>query len=226
MLALGIAHIALRTLLGKRLDESGQYFLLHVLANTYIVAAALPDTLHVLAHPLDALDETDRLSHGTVMAIHLYHVLFFKLSADDRQHHIISVGLVGTMVYMFRWGRSVNSVNFFICGLPGGLDYLLLGLVKLKVIDKIVEKRWNLWLQSAIRYPGILLTLYAALVAKIHHADSVSVGWIPLLTVLILHGWNGLYYAQRVVGNTYVTEKQLKEAKEAKKEENKTPVSG
>eukprot|EP00961_Rhodomonas_salina_P126928 1710791-Rhodomonas_salina.1 len=25
--------------------------------------------------------------------------------------------------------RSVNSVNFFICGLPGGLDYLLLGLV-------------------------------------------------------------------------------------------------
>eukprot|EP00961_Rhodomonas_salina_P174519 2353990-Rhodomonas_salina.1 len=67
MLALGIAHIALRTLLGKRLDESGQYFLLHVLANTYIVAAALPDTLHVLAHPLDALDETDRLSHGTVL---------------------------------------------------------------------------------------------------------------------------------------------------------------
>jgi hypothetical protein len=48
---------------------------------------------------------------------------------------------------LLAWTRTVNAVNFFICGLPGGLDYFLLSLVKLGLIDKIVEKRANLWLQ-------------------------------------------------------------------------------
>ena len=46
----------------------------------------------------------------------------------------------------------INCMNFFICGLPGGLDYALLAGIKWGVLSKMTEKRLNLWLQIAIRY--------------------------------------------------------------------------
>jgi len=170
----------------------------------------MTDTIHLLTNPLDAYGPSLGLTQGIVMAIHLYHVLGFKLSWDDKIHHGISVGVVGTMAYMFRWGRVINAMNFFVCGLPGGLDYALLAAVKANLISRISEKRINLWLQVAIRWPGMLLCLNHAVVSKVHFGDDVSVGWVPILMVVLLHGWNGLYYAQRVCGNTYVTEHILK----------------
>ena len=152
---------------------------------------------------------------GMVMAIHVYHVIGFKLTKDDIIHHGVSVGVVGTMVFMFRLGKVLNAMNFFVCGLPGGLDYALLAAVKAGLISKMTEKRINLWLQMAIRWPGMLLCLNHAIVSKIAHGDSVSVGWIPILFMSTLHGWNGLYYVQRVCGNTYVTEYSLKQPRQA-----------
>ena len=151
---------------------------MHALANAVIVALALPDTLHLLTHPLDAFGESDGLTQvsvlislqrvciqisqkcsstgpilmdlllmimcpavdpfvileitkmlmcpavdpfpifllefhpqGVVMAIHLYHVLGFKLSWDDKIHHGVSVGVVGTMGYMFRLGRFGQTLS-------------------------------------------------------------------------------------------------------------------
>ncbi len=66
MLGLGLAHMVILALLGKRVDESGLYFMLHVLANTFICYVALPDTIHVLCHPLDGVQDTESLSHATV----------------------------------------------------------------------------------------------------------------------------------------------------------------
>ena len=126
---------------------------------------------------------------------------------------------------MFRLGRVLNAMNFFVCGLPGGVDYALLAAVKAKIIPVITEKRINLWLQVGIRWPGMLLCINHAIGAKLTHADRVSVGWIPLLLMGLLHGWNGLYYAQRVCGNTYVTEHVLKEAATGTDHRDTTPKS-
>ena len=41
-----------------------------------------------------------------------------------------------------------------MCGLPGGLDYVLLAGVKWGWVEKMTEKRLNMWLQTAIRWPG------------------------------------------------------------------------
>jgi hypothetical protein len=46
----------------------------------------------------------------------------------------------------------------------------------------------------------MLLCLNHALVSKLAHGDGVSIGWVPILIMCSLHGWNGLYYAQRVCG--------------------------
>ena len=34
----------------------------------------------------------------------------------------------------------MNLVAFFMCGLPGGLDYIMLALVKLGRLDPLAEK--------------------------------------------------------------------------------------
>jgi len=184
---------------------------MHALANAVIVGLALEDTFLLLTRPLEAFSPSEGLTQGIVMAIHLYHIIGFKLTPDDIIHHAVSVGVVGTMGFMFRLGRVLNAMNFFVCGLPGGIDYALLAATKAKLIPKITEKRFNLWLQVGIRWPGMLMCINHAIVAKLTHADQVSIGWIPLLLMGCLHGWNGLYYAQRVCGNTYVTEHVLKE---------------
>ena len=185
---------------GAPIDDSLVWFTLHAVANAAIVAFAWRDTLHLLTHPLDAFGASEGRTQGIVMAIHLYHVLGFKLSRDDKVHHAVSVGVVGTMGYMFRLGKVQDAMNFFVCGLPGGIDYVLLAAVKAGLIPKITEKRINLWLQVAIRWPGMLLCINHAIVSKISHGDDVSLGWLPLLIMSSLHGWNGLYYAQRVCG--------------------------
>ena len=38
---------------------------------------------------------------------------------------------------------------------------------------------------------GIFLSLYAAIVSKISMGDSSTVGWIPIMIVTALHGFNG-----------------------------------
>jgi hypothetical protein len=43
---------------------------------------------------------------------------------------------------------------FFVCGWPGGLDYLWLGMVKAEWIKKIDEKRWNMTNNTWCRAPG------------------------------------------------------------------------
>ena len=44
-------------------------------------------------------------------------------------------------------------------GLPGGIDYLLLILVKIGKIKSIEEKRINTYLNNYIRAPGILILI-------------------------------------------------------------------
>jgi hypothetical protein len=110
-----VAHVLLLRVLKQRepwksgapVDDNLVWFTLHAIANAVVVALALPDTLHLLMHPLDAFSESQGLTQGVVMAIHLYHVLGFKLSMDDKIHHGVSVGVVGNMAYMFRLGRSL-----------------------------------------------------------------------------------------------------------------------
>jgi hypothetical protein len=41
------------------------------------------------------------------------------------------------------FGPVANFTNFFVCGVPGGLDYLMLALVKHGKILPLTEKYYN-----------------------------------------------------------------------------------
>jgi hypothetical protein len=82
---------------GKPIEDNLIYFTLHALANAVIVALAFEDTFLLFSRPLEAFSPSAGLTQGIVMAIHLYHVIGFKLTKDDIIHHVVSVGVVGTM---------------------------------------------------------------------------------------------------------------------------------
>jgi hypothetical protein len=49
-----------------------------------------------------------------------------------------------------------NVVGFFLTGLPGGMDYFMLVLVKLGKMDRLTEKRYNTRIMTWLRGPGAL----------------------------------------------------------------------
>jgi hypothetical protein len=48
----------------------------------------------------------------------------------------------------------VNSLLFFITGIPGAMDYAMLSMVKENLMDKLEEKRLNTHINVWLRMPG------------------------------------------------------------------------
>ena len=103
-----------------------------------------------------------------INAVHVYHMVGgFRLTGADYFHHLVFIPTLGFPGQIFRWGPLANWLAFFISGLPGGVDYLLLGLIKIGRVHHMLEKRVNANLNSWVRAPGILFAtclLYQALV--------------------------------------------------------------
>jgi hypothetical protein len=96
---------------------------------------------HVLAQRLPWLlvpGNASREALSLVILIHSYHLLFFdiaKITFSDLVHHFASVFAVGGITCVFPFGGALGAVTLFKCGLPGGIDYALLGLVKHGVVE-------------------------------------------------------------------------------------------
>jgi hypothetical protein len=147
----------------------------------------------------------------------------------DWIHHIVMM-YVAVYMYMFPLGAPINAVIFFVNGLPGGIDYFLLTLVKHNKISPNTEKFINVYLNNWIRSPGLLISSYISLLVIGHNMDkfkipSVIPHFIPgyyiiditlgLLIPIALY-WNAQYFNQRVLLN-YVkknteTSKQFEDA--------------
>lgn len=151
-------------------------------------------------------DGDTRIGYGMAMciAIHFYHVLAYPCSTMDIIHHVVSVGMVGSLSYLYRFRGATQYSNFFMCGLPGGIDYVLLTLLELGKISKLTEKKLNAWLNNAVRWPGIwslLIKVWPRVVA-----GDAPVPFGAFVIVTALHGANALYFAQRVTQNRGVYE--------------------
>jgi len=188
-----------------------RWFLLHSIANIAVVATALKSLRAVALDPPHAMDgsayaDTSLFGDASVWpltiinSVHLYHMLGgFRLTGADYFHHFLFIPTLGFPGQVFRWGPLANFQAFFISGLPGGLDYLLLGLVKLGVVDHMVEKRVNANLNTWVRCPGILIAavlLYQAVVLGQHI--------VPLWAVYlqsVLPAYNALYFNKQAVAN-------------------------
>ena len=136
-----------------------------------------------------------------VNAAHVYHMLGgFSLSSADYFHHFLFIPLLGFPGQVLKWGPVQPAGAFFISGLPGGLTYLMLGLVKLGWFTSIKEKRVTANLNSWVRVPGILITAFLCYQSCIYGNHSLPSSWW-MLPSMLLGPFNALYYNKQAVAN-------------------------
>ena len=190
-------HLLLKSWLAARgvaqhqLDNA-RWFWLHAIANFFVCCTALTSVWATLTDPIGALDgrsHSDLSFFGDaslwpltiINSVHVYHMIGqFELSGADYFHHLVFVPALGFPGQVYRWGSLGNMMAFFISGLPGGLDYLLLGCQKLGLVDHLFEKQASANLNTWLRVPGILFTstlLYQATLLGNH--ASVQEGGPP-----------------------------------------------
>ena len=142
-----------------------------------------------------------------IIAIHVYHMLAFKMSSDDLFHHLTFVPVIGGGHFVWPWGAAGNILCFFISGFPGGIDYALLAMVKRGWVSSMTEKRINLsinvWIgprhYNFASWPTSWLQSSEWL-GEGAEGDSASMGFrsSPLLV------FNGQYHGMLVIGNYYI----------------------
>jgi len=92
-----------------------------------------------------------------INTVHMYHLLFFSLKADERFHHFVFIPLVGIPGQVYRYGALQNYTSFFISGFPGGVSYFNLVLVKLGVMSKLKQKKIDKYMNVWCRCPGLVI---------------------------------------------------------------------
>jgi hypothetical protein len=152
----------------------------------------------------------------------------------DWIHHIVMVVVMLPMAWVMQPGPLLGHGAFWASGLPGGLDYVMLVMVKKGWLDSLTEKRINGQIMVWIRCPGCLYHALFCWLAMSDVARRKEAGETMLLpfsplpqtsfyvnmclgVVLTTFFWNGLYFMERVVANHAVraAEQRLK-AKNAK----------
>jgi len=196
--------------MNRRLRRQTKWYLVHTAGNAVIVALTAKGMLKTFRDPVNAVNDVEDFHALTTLSswpivimssIHLYHILLYfrEMTKIDWIHHLVNSGLVGSICTFYIRGSVVNHGLFFMCGLPGGIDYALLSLNDFGIITRMTEKRINRYLNMYIRLPGILFNSYAGVVAHLYQ----NLGYNTLLgsLVLALNSWNAIYFAQRVTEN-------------------------
>lgn len=198
-----------------------RWFFIHSLANAFVCLASVRSLVAVATDPLHAFDggafsEEETGFFGAISvwpltiinAVHVYHMIGgFKLSAADYFHHGLFIPTIALPGQLFRWGPLSNFQAFFISGLPGGIDYLLLGLQKVGKLDHMLEKRVNANLNTWLRAPGILISTTLCYQGLLYGHCGRSLPdllrppmWAMLLQVC-LPPYNALYFGKQACAN-------------------------
>lgn len=195
-----------------------RWFFLHSFANFFICLFSLDDIKNTIKDPVNSLNpETNYYIIPVLitLSLHLYHIIapwyYKKLRIDDIVHHVCFAFLLGILALSMKWGYVQNFIIFFLTGLPGCIDYFLLGLVKLDLINKLTEKKYNVYINNWVRGPGCVIGASWMYVSWIFGKCNIG----PILTFLsiILVFINGQYYSKQIIEN-YTYYKTIKSIKQ------------
>lgn len=202
-----ISDICLR----KLTLPSARYYLLHIILNSYIVYITYSDTYQFCITPFSNYNEyvySSIKSASVIIGFHVYHYITDTLDSETKIHHIVTVFITGGVSLMRPTGRVTAAVNFFMCGLPGGIDYILLVLYKYNVIGKLTEKYINRWLNLLIRMPGMMLCSWYVILNIIHNRVKLPDNIIMIIAIISMTS-NAVYYCNKTVGNYYIRQYEM-----------------
>lgn len=186
----------------KAVDQTSRFFILHTLANIGITVAAAPDAYRSMTRPFkEPFGKMSILPVYLIASLFTYHLsVFSNVPKDEWVHHILFGGGIGGVGLAFPASQIGNALAFFICGLPGGIDYGMLAAVKEGLLDSDREKLINTKLNVWCRSPGLSMVAYAIFLGWRHHKPAPIRGEAAAL-VAGLAFLNGQYYMQKVVAN-------------------------
>ena len=176
------------------------FFLAHALHNAVIVALTIQGVWSTLLSPIDSMNGSSSSVPAYVqIAFHVLHcvVAHRTLSKGDWAHHVLSSVAVGGLTIYYRSGPLLHYGLFFVTGLPGGINYVALVLVKRGRMARLAQKRLNHVLNMWLRMPGLVTWLAFAWTCRRDGAfDEMPL--LPMLVQFVLIGGNGIYYAEMV----------------------------
>mgnify|MGYP001280656203 CR=1 FL=1 len=203
-------------------DQNTRWYLTHAVTNAVVVYLVAPDCLALLRNPASCMEAPSNsdIPLAITVSLHLFHCLsqIQTLTALDWAHHLAGNMLVCALAFPYHYGPVLSWGCLFVCGLPGGMDYFLLFLVKTNRIEKLTEKQWNRRLNMWIRCPGIISFLPFCYTAVLEGRTSVP--FSVLAVQGLLNFINGIYFADRVAGNAAVAEYKAAEKQQRTEKKN------
>ena len=207
-----ILHLLYCNIYSINLNANTRWFFIHAIVNWIIVYYSINDVKTCLLEyntcyniPWN-INSIKTYKYATYL--HIYHCLFFKLTIDDYIHHFLMLLICGTHCYLLQTIISSFAL-FFLSGLPGAIDYLLLYLVKRHKLDSLLEKRIYVFISTYIRSPGCVYTLALGTPGILnYYNNSKYLQLFNLGIILVLVYWNGQYYL--IKANESFIKKSLK----------------
>lgn len=189
----------------------GIYYFNHVIANLYIIYKTYKNVIRCYSDDtISNYSNADEIS--IVYSIHFYHILYFfhNLRFNDWLHHILMVFVCLPLTHNLKYPNLINHTLFFLTGLPGCIDYLLLFLVRNDILVKHTEKYCNVWINLWIRCPGCISSSTLILKEFGHQYQYLSIpDIISMLIIAILVYWNGIYFMFLTVQDYVVRYKKI-----------------
>ncbi len=190
-----VIHNLTKYCLKWTVDENLIYFTLHACLNAFICKSVYPYVFQTLETNRFVL-ATNVLVPGTyecvfvVCGFHLYHIFtqWTRLSLIDWLHHIISVGASTHLLIKVDHVVGLATL-FFICGLPGLVEYLVLIGMKVGLITRITQKYISSMVHITLRMPGIMWCCFLGYQIGVERPNHVYV-----VMTCILSAVNGLYF--------------------------------
>lgn len=189
-------------------NKQKRWYIIHALANTFVVIYGFENLINAFKDPFQIIKK-EKIKNtfilDFVIGLHIFHIIssFSKLRVIDWLHHVISCIIVGYSSLFVCNEKMIKYILFFLCGLPGGIDYYLLTMVKFNIIDKMKEKRINLYLNMCIRLPGILFGFFLLYLNFIYNPfkNYSFKDHIIILFIMSLNSINAIYFATDVCVN-------------------------
>lgn len=208
LFAISGLHTFLHFSLFKNLKESTKWYANHAISNLIIVLTTFQDSLRLLncqqncqnlkpyggyLYSFSGYNNIELIMVTNMMILHSYHILLFdNLRFIDYVHHILMM-LIIFVAYFMKSGVYMSYFLFFVCGLPGLIDYSILALN----VNRKTEKRINTYLNNYIRSPGIIFGL--GLMWK----DTFDICYFYVISSYLVLFWNAMYFNYDVIKNYY-----------------------
>ena len=165
--------------------ENTKWYFNHALMNCHMVFTTVEDSVKLLKcsenchkikptggfiYSLTGYENIELIMVTNMLILHGYHMLLFEnLRAIDYIHHVVMM-IVLMLGYIMNVGIYMSYFLFFICGLPGMIDYGMLAIGH----NRREEKRINSYLNNYIRSPGIIFGL-GMLWRDVSHVSQLTV---------------------------------------------------